>query len=446
MPQPQLKLYNKEQYIYDDEPFSVTDHSKVSAAEDYDGKRVIVKTSIDVIDAFNEIYVYSKFSHPNIVTCHDMYMDIESGSFKIVMEYGYPLMEFDRERWDAYLVITGIIEALAFLQNNGVIHNDIKIDNMVMAGGVPKLIDFGLIYKEGYSRIPNVYQTYLDPVTTRDGPSYTTEKERHDSMIRAAMWALGLAIVDIVNGTKGGHRSNVMPLNDGVPVLFLQIEKDPKYMVRKVLLPHNPELWAVTEKLFSSDNGYKRFSDIIETKSTEGIVYSPAPTSYTKKDFQGDRLSSDMITPYMGYIITVMTKSNLSYPTPSVNLALDYYSRIRKESRADTIVLKDGTSIVPNSVLQSLMCVFLADCVYDKYTTNIFLDDYLIIADADPEIYMKTAIYYLYNIIKDLNGDLYIDIPPKEYEQRVVQLYQEGITYDSYVDRMYSIKDARENF
>lgn len=99
-----------------------------------------------------EARVIAKLSHPNIVTIHAL--RLEGNNFLMVMEYlpDGSLRELLNRRGklpveQAVQLAIGICEGLAQFHENGIIHRDIKGENILLdADGRPKVIDFGIAH------------------------------------------------------------------------------------------------------------------------------------------------------------------------------------------------------------------------------------------------------------------------------------------------------------
>ena len=98
----------------------------------------------------DEALKYKKLSHPNIVSFYD-FRENEDLSF-LVMEYvdGPSLSQYLRKRKhvsesDFYPIAFGLCQALSYSHNEGVIHRDIKPDNILLKNPKQaKLSDFGI--------------------------------------------------------------------------------------------------------------------------------------------------------------------------------------------------------------------------------------------------------------------------------------------------------------
>ena len=103
---------------------------------------------------FNEVMAAREISHPNVVTVY--YVETESSEFPpyLVMELvkGGTLKSYiDRFRSSKQLVeigllkswVNGLVDGIAAI-NERMLHRDLKPDNILMSGNIPKIGDFGL--------------------------------------------------------------------------------------------------------------------------------------------------------------------------------------------------------------------------------------------------------------------------------------------------------------
>ena len=96
-----------------------------------------------------EIAIAARLNHPNIVPLHDS--GEVGGSLYFVMPYeeGPSLRErLDREGAlpisDALHVLRDVARALAYAHEHGVVHRDVKPDNVMLSGGAAVVTDFGI--------------------------------------------------------------------------------------------------------------------------------------------------------------------------------------------------------------------------------------------------------------------------------------------------------------
>ena len=141
----------------------------VYEALDPDLNRKVALKTIDVAFTFtpkdrsvfeqrflSEERIVARLSHPGIVTIHDAGRDPTTGTLFIALEYleGRTLAEIIRKDaplpWqEALRLVARLAETLHYAHSQGVTHRDVKPGNvMVLAGGEPKLMDFGIAKTE----------------------------------------------------------------------------------------------------------------------------------------------------------------------------------------------------------------------------------------------------------------------------------------------------------
>ena len=122
-----------------------------------------------------EAQLAAAFNHPNIATVHDV--GEEEGITFIVMEVvrGDSLRELigeERVSVDRVLAIAeGVSAGLARAHRDGVVHRDLKPDNVVCADeGQPKILDFGLGKWMGTTAAPDRTPSGQTGTATQVGP------------------------------------------------------------------------------------------------------------------------------------------------------------------------------------------------------------------------------------------------------------------------------------
>ena len=110
--------------------------------------------SIEMYQIKKEIEVMKMSKHPNVVKLIDIFESADN--FYLVLEYmgGGDLFDYLKARKfrltedRAREIILQLIQAIQFLHSFGVVHRDIKLENVMMSdvtdNAVPKLADFGL--------------------------------------------------------------------------------------------------------------------------------------------------------------------------------------------------------------------------------------------------------------------------------------------------------------
>ena len=116
-------------------------------------RRVAIKTCGDVGDdrfyqLKREFRIASGLSHPNLVALHELVLDGPVPFFAMELIDGRPLTDFLRQSHDSIAAVRsmlpGLISALERLHAAGIVHGDLKPQNVMVAGGPrPTLLDFG---------------------------------------------------------------------------------------------------------------------------------------------------------------------------------------------------------------------------------------------------------------------------------------------------------------
>jgi serine/threonine protein kinase len=96
-----------------------------------------------MLPAIREAVMLSSIQHPNVIQLYEACL--HEGRLKLLLELGeMSLGDWDNSNMaEATRVMIDMTCAIDFIHRNHIYHNDLVIDNIVMVGGVPKLIDFG---------------------------------------------------------------------------------------------------------------------------------------------------------------------------------------------------------------------------------------------------------------------------------------------------------------
>ena len=170
-----------------------------------DGKYFIIKVAsvqAAAADALlrREYELSIGLSHPNIVSVFTFERHSPVGP-GIVMEYidGRSLSEFLAEkpsRQLRYRVLEQLFDALAYIHRKGIVHNDLKPDNILISrvDNTLKLIDFGLSENDAYYLTHNLGCT----------PKYASPELLSRSQVdaRSDIYSLGLLMREILGGRR----------------------------------------------------------------------------------------------------------------------------------------------------------------------------------------------------------------------------------------------------
>ena len=137
----------------------------------------------------------AKLRHPNLVTIHDVVAD-DSNAFIISDLINGPtlsrLIPVSMER--AIDIIAQVADAVDFVHRSGIIHCDIKPDNVLLCpDGSPVLADFGIArVTQDSSHKPLGTAAYMAPELLAHGESSPTEQ--------SDVWSLGVVLYQLLYG------------------------------------------------------------------------------------------------------------------------------------------------------------------------------------------------------------------------------------------------------
>ena len=167
---------------------------------------------------FNEARIQASLQHPNIATLYDFRE--EAARPIIIMEYVDGVTIADRVQAlrgplplaETAYVFEKVVEAVEYIHRHGVIHRDIKSNNIkISARGEVKLLDFGIAKGQtspGLTQVGSVIGTlhYLAPELIRGGVA----DQRGD------IWALGVLFYEMVTGRVPFHADTIGDLCDQI--------------------------------------------------------------------------------------------------------------------------------------------------------------------------------------------------------------------------------------
>lgn len=157
-----------------------------------------------------------KVRHPNIVEVYDAGIDPESGLCFMTMEFmtGGSLRQLldsgvEMSFAGVSMIAADIARALVLVETNGLVHRDVKPDNiMFSADGTAKLADLGITR---FGRGPDARVTSVG--ATVGTPAYMSPEQMLDAHhvdIRSDIYSLGVVMYEMITGRRPNDGENAM--------------------------------------------------------------------------------------------------------------------------------------------------------------------------------------------------------------------------------------------
>lgn len=178
----------------------------------------------------NEIVIMEQLKHPNVVQMREVVEDEESDSYCIVIEYmaNGPIMSSQKLK-DALQMkeakvrpaIVDVLAGLSYLHAHGIVHRDIKPDNLLRAGDSKvKISDFGSAKKYADSGEDSNSSIAFNPAVGT--PAFTAPElcisdsaPRAPARVYAAdIWSLGASLYYMVYGRAPFLATSVFEMYD----------------------------------------------------------------------------------------------------------------------------------------------------------------------------------------------------------------------------------------
>jgi hypothetical protein len=216
----------------------------------------------------------ASIEHPNIVRVFDFGSSADGPFMVMELVGGGTLRQLMRERgrldqYDAARIGAGIADGLEAAHLRGVLHRDLKPDNVLLdAEGTPKIADFGIARIAAATAI------------TRTGevlgtPQYLAPEQMTGEVVdeRADVYGLGVILYEMLTGTQ--------PTGGTTPseIISRRLRADPRPPAK--LAAMRPEMNAIVLRALARDPE-RRFARAAALRdSLRTIVASPAPPPET---------------------------------------------------------------------------------------------------------------------------------------------------------------------
>lgn len=244
----------------------------------------------------NESKAIAVLSHPNIVKIFDVGFSDEINF--IVMEYidGITLKEFMEQqnilRWkDAMFFITQVLRALQHAHDRGIVHRDIKPQNiMLLSDGTIKVMDFGI------ARFSRIDGKTLSDKTIGSVHYISPEQARGDfTDERSDLYSVGVMLYEMLTGKKPFDGENP------VAVAVMHMQETPE-MPREV----NPSIPEAIEEIIlhaierNPAKRYQSASEMIKDfdmfKIDQSIVFGYKNNNASNSDDESTRYFNPVTT------------------------------------------------------------------------------------------------------------------------------------------------------
>src|SRR5688572_23548679 len=229
-----------------------------------------------------EIMLAAALQHPNIVPV------LSAGDFGPLPYFIMPYIDGESLRVrmqrgplsvrEAVTILKDVVRALAFAHGRGIIHRDIKLDNVLLASGAAVVTDFGVAKAISASRQQQCIQTSA-PTMTGIGTSLGTpaymapEQAAADPSTdhRADIYALGIVAYEMLTGAPPFHGRTPQAL------LAAQLSEVPAPLTSRrydVTLPLSTLVMRCLEK--EPAKRPKNATEVLHTLDDPGIIASDA--------------------------------------------------------------------------------------------------------------------------------------------------------------------------
>lgn len=209
-----------------------------------------------------ELNVWHRLSHPNVLPLLGYILEenrlslvsawMEKGSLRIVM--GTLTVP------EIFSMSVGIARGLYYLHSNGVIHADLKTDNVLVSPtGVPLLADFGISKLDPTSSSSPAFLSsgsgrgsyrwlayeFVKFCDDEDEDANSTERPRHDE--KTDVWAYGMTMLELVTGELPFAHIQY-DLKVLVAIAMQKLPREPSYRGSPSCMTLGRYMWSVCKR------------------------------------------------------------------------------------------------------------------------------------------------------------------------------------------------------
>lgn len=196
---------------------------------------------------------------------------------------------------DVLLVLNDVCRALTYAHGRGVVHRDIKPDNVMLSGGAALVTDFGIAKAMSSARSTPTSETLTRMGTSLGSPAYMAPEQGAgdpDTDHRADLYALGAMAYELLTGrppfgNRPPHAQLVAHLSEPpVPVAHLRADT-PEPLARAVMWclekdpAERPQQATDVQELLADAATVMRVGNTAELRATGGVSPQAAPASTT---------------------------------------------------------------------------------------------------------------------------------------------------------------------
>ncbi|XP_072238285.1 NUAK family SNF1-like kinase 2 [Leuresthes tenuis] len=265
-------------------------YGKVKKAKERCGRLVAVKSirkekikdEQDLVHIRREIEIMSSLCHPHIITIYEVFENKDK--IVIVMEYAsqgdlydYICDKRNISEREARHFFRQIVSAVHYCHQNGIVHRDLKLENILLDGnGNVKIADFGLsnlFHSDEYLQTFCGSPLYASPEIVNGRPYRGPEVDT---------WSLGVLLYTLVHGTMPfdghNHKALVRQISTG-NYRKPTNPSDACGLIRWMLMV-NPERRATIEEIAGHwwlNWGYQQ--PLLCERKSSGVEQTPLPIS-----------------------------------------------------------------------------------------------------------------------------------------------------------------------